>query len=51
VRELPFAVAPIQVDALWSRRHAQDDAHAWLRVQVHAAAVQAFAPRDGLESL
>jgi DNA-binding transcriptional LysR family regulator len=51
VRELPFAVAPIQVDALWSRRHAQDDAHAWLRAQVHAAAVQAFAPRDGLESL
>jgi len=50
VRELPFAVAPIQVDALWSRRHAQDDAHAWLRAQVHAAAVQAFAPRDGLES-
>ena len=51
VRELPFAVAPIQVDALWSRRHARDDAHAWLRAQVHAAAVQAFAPRDGLESL
>jgi DNA-binding transcriptional LysR family regulator len=46
VRELPFEVPPIQVDALWSRRHAQDDAHAWLRAQVHAAAVQAFAPRD-----
>ena len=45
VRELPFEVPPIQVEALWSRRHAQDDAHVWLRAQVQAAAVQAFAPR------
>ena len=51
VRELPFEVAPIHVDSLWHRRHDQDGAHAWLRAQVHAAAVQAFAPRDLLEHL
>ncbi len=51
VRELPFAVPPIEVDALWSRRHAQDDAHVWLRAQVQAAAVQAFAPRSPKERL
>jgi DNA-binding transcriptional LysR family regulator len=51
VRELPFEVPPIHVDSLWHRRHDQDGAHTWLRAQVHAAAVQAFAPRDLLEHL
>lgn len=34
VRELPFATAPIQVDALWHLRQDGDSGHAWLRSQV-----------------
>ena len=41
-RELPFAVAPIQVDALWHMRHDANNAHAWLRNQISALAAQAF---------
>jgi len=42
VRELPFAVAPIQVDALWHRRFEQDGAHRWLRDCVRVAAAGVF---------
>ena len=42
VRELPFEVPPIQVDALWPRRFEHDGAHRWLRAQVQAAAAGAF---------
>lgn len=41
-RELPFAVAPIQVDALWHQRQDGSSAHAWLRTQVIALANQVF---------
>jgi DNA-binding transcriptional LysR family regulator len=51
VRELPFEVPPIHVDALWSRRHEQDSAHAWLRAQVQESAVSAFAQRKARGSL
>jgi len=41
-RELPFAVAPIQVDALWHQRQDGSSAHAWLRAQIIALARKAF---------
>jgi DNA-binding transcriptional LysR family regulator len=41
-RELPFAVAAIQVDALWHQRQDKVSAHAWLRAQVAALANKAF---------
>jgi DNA-binding transcriptional LysR family regulator len=40
--ELPFAVAPILVDALWHQRQTASSAHAWLRTQVIQLAQQAF---------
>jgi DNA-binding transcriptional LysR family regulator len=43
IRELPFAVAPIQVDALWHQRMDADSAHAWLRAQVSALGQTVFA--------
>ena len=42
VRELPFEVAPIHVDALWHSRHHQDSAHTWFRDQIQAVATLAF---------
>lgn len=42
VRELPFALAPIHVDALWHRRRDADAGHAWLREQVARLAREAF---------
>ena len=47
VRELPFQVPPIQVDALWHQRMDGDGAHQWLRQQVQSVAAsvpQASAP-------
>jgi DNA-binding transcriptional LysR family regulator len=41
-RDLPFAIAPIQVDALWHQRMDGSSAHAWLRTQVKALASKAF---------
>jgi DNA-binding transcriptional LysR family regulator len=41
-RDLPFAIAPIQVDALWHQRMDGSSAHAWLREQVKALASKAF---------
>ena len=42
LRELPFPVPPIQVDALWHLRKDGDRAHAWLRGQIANLAVKAF---------
>ena len=42
LRPLPFAVAPVHVDALWHRRSEQRSAHRWLRQAVARAAQQAF---------
>ena len=41
-RELPFAVPPIQVDAVWHHRQDTSHAHAWLRSKVQALADKAF---------
>jgi DNA-binding transcriptional LysR family regulator len=43
LRELPFDVAPVHVDALWHRRQRLSAAHGWLREVVAKAAQQAFA--------
>jgi DNA-binding transcriptional LysR family regulator len=43
VRELPFEVPPVHVDALWHRRQGQRSDHAWLRLAMDAAARKAFA--------
>ena len=42
LRELPFHVAPIHVDALWHQRLQMARPHAWLREQVAALAEKAF---------
>jgi len=42
LRELPFDVPPVHVDALWHRRQAQRSDHAWLRLAVAASAQKAF---------
>nr|WP_315489462.1 LysR family transcriptional regulator [uncultured Rhodoferax sp.] len=42
LRELPFPVPPIQVDALWHLRKDGDRAHAWLRAQIARLAEKAF---------
>jgi len=42
LRELPFAVDPIQVDAVWHLRQDTSSAQAWLRTQVHELATAAF---------
>ena len=47
LRELPFEVPPVHVDALWHRRQAQRSDHAWLRLAVVAAAKEAFGSHRG----
>jgi DNA-binding transcriptional LysR family regulator len=42
IRELPLAMQPVHVDALWHRRQNQRSDHAWLRLAVAASAQQAF---------
>lgn len=42
VRELPFALAPIHVDALWHRRQDAAAGHAWLRNLVTRLARESF---------
>jgi len=44
LRELPFAVAPIHVDALWHLRQDGSSAHQWLRAQIHDLAAARFGP-------
>jgi DNA-binding transcriptional LysR family regulator len=43
LRELPFDVPAVHVDALWHRRAQYHSAHQWLRGVVQRAAEQAFA--------
>ena len=43
LRELPFDVPPVHVDALWHRRQGLRSDHAWLRLAVAASAAKAFA--------
>ncbi len=43
LRELPFDVPAVHVDALWHRRAESQGAHAWLRWAVAQAAGRAFA--------
>jgi DNA-binding transcriptional LysR family regulator len=43
LRELPFEVPPVHVEALWHRRLQHDSAHQWLRTQLLQVARQAFA--------
>ena len=40
--ELPFDVPPVQVHALWHRKHEQDRPHQWLRTLLQLVAQQAF---------
>ena len=47
LRPLPFAVAPVHVDALWHRRSEQQSAHRWLRQAVQRAAEKAFSAQPG----
>ena len=47
LRELPFKVPPVHVDALWHRRQGQRSDHAWLRLAVAAAARKAFEGATG----
>lgn len=42
LRDLPFEVPPVHVDALWHRRQEQRSDHAWLRLAVVAAGQKAF---------
>jgi len=42
LRELPFEVAPVHVDALWHRRQGQRSDHTWLRLALDTAAKKAF---------
>jgi DNA-binding transcriptional LysR family regulator len=44
LRELPFEVPPVHVDALWHRRQGQRSDHAWLRLAIAASARKAFGP-------
>ena len=43
LRELPFAVPTVHVDALWHHRFEDDPAHLWLRGHLHALAQAVFA--------
>ena len=45
LRELPFEVPPVHVDALWHRRQSQRSDHAWLRLAIAASAQRAFGAR------
>ena len=46
LRELPFDVPPVHVQALWHRRLQHDSAHQWLRSQLLQVAQQAFMPES-----
>ena len=46
LRELPFDVPPVHVDALWHRRQGQRSDHSWLRLAIAASAQKAFGPRE-----
>ncbi|HUR90533.1 MAG TPA: LysR family transcriptional regulator [Ramlibacter sp.] len=46
LRELPFDLPPVHVDALWHRQQGQRSDHAWLRLAVAASAQKAFGPQS-----
>ena len=48
LRELPFAVPTVQVDALWHHQVHRVSAHEWLRATILDVAHCAFAPRSYL---
>ena len=43
LRDLPFAVPTVHVDALWHHRFDTDSAHLWLRKTLHDVALAVFA--------
>ena len=43
LRDLPFAVPTVHVDALWHHRVERDGAHEWLRKTVAGLALKTFA--------
>lgn len=43
LRDLPFAVPTVHVDALWHHRLDTDSAHRWLRNTLHGVAMAVFA--------
>jgi DNA-binding transcriptional LysR family regulator len=45
IRELPFDMPPVHVDALWHLRQGQRSEHAWLRLAIAAAAQRALGAR------
>ena len=47
LRDMPFEVPPVHVDAIWHRRQGQRSDHAWLRIAVATAATRAFATPAG----
>jgi DNA-binding transcriptional LysR family regulator len=49
LRELPFAVPTVHVDALWHHRLHRVSAHEWLRSTVSAVANSAFTVRSGVK--
>ena len=42
LRDLPFDVTPVHVEALWHRRVQHDSAHQWLRAQLLQVAQASF---------
>jgi DNA-binding transcriptional LysR family regulator len=42
MRDLPFDVAEVHIDALWHRRMELQSAHRWLRQAIARSAEQAF---------
>lgn len=44
LRQLPFEVSPVHVDALWHRRAQQRSSHVWLRQAVLRVAKKVFEP-------
>ena len=42
LRELPMALSPIHVDAVWHHSQQRDAAHQWLRGVIHDLAAQQF---------
>lgn len=47
LRELPFDVPPVHIDALWHRRVQHSAAHQWLRQALGRSAAIAFSDGDG----
>ena len=46
LRQLPFDVAPVHVDAVWHSRMEAQSAHQWLRQSIALASKKAFSPYE-----